>query len=197
MGPKQRRGETTVERVLDCALDLYSAGGEEGVTVSAVTSASGVSAGSVYHHFGSLQGVLTALAHRWLGRLLAELAGAVERSEGDARSGIEALVGAYLRFVREHPDAARLMHSVTVDRHAMEQGRQVRGSQEARLAPLAVWLLARQEAGEVAALPPAVLEALVMGPVTALARRWLALGDVDLDETAPALAHRVWRSVSP
>ncbi|MFF2652099.1 TetR/AcrR family transcriptional regulator [Streptomyces sp. NPDC058045] len=197
MGPKQQRGEATVAQVLDCALELYAASGEAGLTVGAITSASGVSAGSVYHHFGSLQGVLAALAERWLGRMLTEMTAALGRADEDARGGVEAVIRAYLGFVRHHPEASRLMHSVAVDRHAMEHGRQLRSNQEARLAPLANWLHARREAGQLAQLPVPVLESLVLGPVTAIARRWISIGDIDLDEALRTLPDHVWRSVSP
>lgn len=78
MSPKQQRGEATAAQVLDCALELYAAHGEDGLTLAAITSASGVSAGSIYHHFGSLQGVALALAQSWLGRLLGEVGAALE-----------------------------------------------------------------------------------------------------------------------
>lgn len=196
MSPKQQRGEATAAQVLDHALELYASRGEAGLTLSALTSASGVSAGSIYHHFGSLQGVALALAQSWLGRLLEELAGALEQVEG-AREGVHAVTRAYLRFVQEHPDAARLMHSVTADREITEHARQIRGAQEARLAPLAAWLHAHQQSGELVALPLPVLESLILGPVTGIARRWLSVGDIDIEEAARTVPYHIWRSVSP
>ncbi|MGW6577697.1 TetR/AcrR family transcriptional regulator, partial [Streptomyces sp. NPDC054945] len=68
--PKQQRGEATVEQVLDAALHLYAASGEAGLNLGTITGASGVSSGSIYHHFGSLDGVLAALATRSLEELL-------------------------------------------------------------------------------------------------------------------------------
>ncbi|MEV6160600.1 TetR/AcrR family transcriptional regulator [Streptomyces sp. NPDC052052] len=194
MSPKQQRGEATAAQVLDCALDLYASRGEAGLTLGAITSASGVSAGSIYHHFGSLQGVVAALAHSWLGRLLDELVGALKQVE-DARGGVHAVARTYLRFVQAHPDAARLMHSVTADRENTAHAHQVRGAQEARLAPLAAWLHAHQESGELAALPLPVLESLILGPVTGIARRWLSVGDIDIEEAARTVPHHIWRSV--
>ncbi|MCX4446010.1 TetR/AcrR family transcriptional regulator [Streptomyces sp. NPDC087866] len=196
MSPKQQRGEATAAQVLDCALELYAAHGEDGLTLAAITSASGVSAGSIYHHFGSLQGVALALAQSWLGRLLGEVGAALE-GVPDARDGVHALTEAYLRFVQEHPDAARLMHSVTADREAITNARQLRGAQEARLAPLAAWLHAHRESGELAALPLPVLESLLLGPVTSIARRWLAVGDIDIEEAVRTVPYHIWRSVSP
>ncbi|WP_330314278.1 MULTISPECIES: TetR/AcrR family transcriptional regulator [unclassified Streptomyces] len=196
MSPKQQRGEATAAQVLDTALELYADQGEAGLTLNAITSASGVSAGSIYHHFGSLQGVVLALAQSWLGRLLGEVVGALQQVT-DARGGVRALTETYLRFIQEHPDAARLMHSVTVDREAITNARQLRGAQEARIAPLAAWLHAHQESGELVALPIPVLESLILGPVTSIARRWLAVGDIDIEEAIRTVPYHIWRSVSP
>ncbi|PZT77438.1 MULTISPECIES: TetR/AcrR family transcriptional regulator [unclassified Streptomyces] len=196
MSPKQQRGAATAAQVLDSALELYASRGEAGLTLAAITSASGVSTGSVYHHFGSLHGVVLALAQSWLGRLLEELAGELGRVTG-ARAGVHAVTEAYLRFVQEHPDASRLMHSVTADRELVTDARQIRGAQEARIAPLAAWLHAHRESGELVALPLPVLESLILGPVTGIARRWLALGDIDIEEAARTVPEHIWRSVSP
>ncbi|MFE7577480.1 TetR/AcrR family transcriptional regulator [Streptomyces sp. NPDC057521] len=196
MSPKQQRGEATAAQVLDTALELYAEQGEAGLTLNAITSASGVSAGSIYHHFGSLQGVVLALAQSWLGRLLGEVVESLQQAT-DARGGVRALTETYLRFIQEHPDAARLMHSVTADREAITNARQLRGAQEARIAPLAAWLHAHQESGELVALPIPVLESLILGPVTSIARRWLAVGDIDIEEAIRTVPYHIWRSVSP
>ncbi len=200
MSPKQQRGEATVEQVLDAALGIYASSGEAGLTLGAITTASRVSAGSIYHHFGSLDGVVAALARRSVGQLLKNLVAvknlvAALVQETDARSGIRAVVLAYLDFVQAHPDAARLMHSVTVDREVMANAGQIRDSQEARLAPIALWIHAHQESGELAALSAPLIESLVMGPVVAVVRRWLTVGDVDLKEAARELPDHIWRAV--
>ncbi|MEV2252174.1 TetR/AcrR family transcriptional regulator [Streptomyces sp. NPDC050147] len=197
MSPKQQRGEETADRLLDAALRVYADSGEQGVTVGALTKASGVSLGSLYHHFGSVDGLMSALLQRWLGRLLTELAVSVERSR-TARTGIRALVRAYLKFIQENPDGARLLHSSYADRLGMAQARQLRDAQEARLSPLTVWMQQHVDSGEVAPLPMSLVEGLVLGPVVATARRWLAgFDDVDLDEAARLLPERIWRSIVP
>lgn len=197
MSPKQQRGEETADRLLDAALRVYADSGEQGVTVGALTKASGVSLGSLYHHFGSVDGLMSALLQRWLGRLLVEMSTSVERSR-TARTGIRALVRAYLKFIQENPDAARLLHSSYADRLGMAQARQLRDAQEARLSPLTAWMQQHVDSGEVAPLPMSLIEGLVLGPVVATARRWLAgFEDVDLDQAARVLPERVWRSITP
>ncbi|MEU3662848.1 TetR/AcrR family transcriptional regulator [Streptomyces sp. NPDC032940] len=195
MSPKQQRGEATVELLLDTALRLYGEEGEQGLTVNAVTRASGVSLGSLYHHFGSIDGLVNALLVRWLERLLGEMLTALERSR-TARTGVRALVRAYLSFVRDHPEAGRLLHSSRADRLGMAQAKQLRDAQEARLTPLAGWLQRYVDKGEIAPLSPPLLESLVLGPVIGASRRWLTLGDIDLDEAARVLPERIWRTVS-
>ncbi|MCT9082589.1 TetR/AcrR family transcriptional regulator [Streptomyces fulvoviolaceus] len=196
MSPKQQRGVATADLLLDAALRVYAEKGEQGLTVSAVTKASGVSLGSLYHHFGSIDGLVEALTLRWMGRMLGDVVTALQRSR-TARSGIGALVRAYLDFIQEHRDAALLVHSPAADRKGMADGNQARASQEAPVSAFAAWFQPHIEAGEIAPLPMPLIESLVLGPVIGLARRWLSgIEDVDLDEAARILPERIWRSVS-
>lgn len=110
MSPKQHRGEVTSDLLLEAALRVFVESGEQGLTVNAVIRTSGVSLGSLYHHFGSLDGLIGALSHRWLDRLLGELTKAL-RNAGTARAGIAGAVEAYLTFIQEHRGPALLLHS--------------------------------------------------------------------------------------
>ncbi|MGW1812232.1 TetR/AcrR family transcriptional regulator [Streptomyces sp. NPDC002125] len=195
MSPKQHRGEVTSDLLLDAALRVFVASGEQGLTVSAVVEASGVSLGSLYHHFGSIDGLIAALSHRWLDRLLGELAKALGDS-GTAEEGIAAVVEAYLAFVREHSGPALLLHSPLSDRKGMARGRELRDAQEARVSELGGWIQLRVDSGELAPLPLPLIESLVLGPVVAVARRTLSgIDDIDLDEAARLLPEQIWRSV--
>ncbi|MFS8204823.1 TetR/AcrR family transcriptional regulator [Streptomyces sp. CWNU-52B] len=196
MSRKQQRGEATAALLLDAALRVFAESGEQGLTVNAVTKASGVSLGSLYHHFGSLDGLLVALAHRWLGQLLGELVTALEGTR-TARSGIDALVRSYLGFTKEHPDAALLVHSPIVDRMGMADGQELRDTQATKVSAFALWIQPHVASGEVAPLPLPLIESLVLGPVVAVARRWLSgIDDIDLDDAARILPERIWQSVS-
>jgi len=198
MSPKQHRGEVTADLLLDAALRVFAEQGEQGLTVNAVTKASGVSLGSLYHHFGSLDGLHDALAQRWLSRLLEDLVTAL-RSTRTARTGIRAIVRTHLTFVREHRDAALLLHSTRTDQRNMTKARELRDSQEARLSVFALWIQSHVDSGELAPLPPALIESLVLGPLVGFVRRWLSgVDDIepDLDEAARVLPERIWRSVA-
>ncbi|MFD5136017.1 TetR/AcrR family transcriptional regulator [Streptomyces sp. NPDC058378] len=195
MSPKQLRGEVTSQLLLDAALRVFAASGEQGLTVNAVIRESGVSLGSLYHHFGSIDGLIATLSHRWLDRLLGELATAL-RESGSAREGIAAAVRVCLTFVQEHREPALLLHSPLADRKSMTRGKEFRDAQEARISEVGLWIRLHIESGELAPLPLPLVESLVMGPVVAVARRSLSgIDDVGLDEAARLLPERIWRSV--
>ncbi|MBP0452713.1 TetR/AcrR family transcriptional regulator [Kitasatospora sp. RG8] len=197
MSPKQQRGEATVELLLSTALRVYAESGQEGFTVTAVTTASKVSLGSLYHHFGSFDGLAAALYIRCLERLFDEMTAALERSR-TARTGVRALVLAYLRFTQEHRDAALFLHASAYSGYLAARAEQIRAAKAARMAVIGAWMRPRMERGEIAPVPGPMVEVLVMGPVAEAARRWLSdTYDLDLAEAARILPESIWRSLRP
>ncbi|MFL1381657.1 TetR/AcrR family transcriptional regulator [Nocardiopsis protaetiae] len=197
MPPKQKRGEATVERLLAAALELYASPGRRSFTVNAVTDAGDASLGSLYHHFGSFEGLTVALYLRWLERLCDRMHEAVF-SARDARQGVRALVEAYLRFTVENPDAAFLLHTFAASGLDEEHVRRIRRAKDERLAGIMAWVRERVEAGEIAPMPGPMIEALAIGPVAEVARRWASdTYDVDLAEAERVLPDRIWRSLRP
>jgi len=59
-GVRAQRTRRTRDSVLAVALDQLDAGGEAAVRVDLISAASGVSIGSIYHHFGDREGVIAA-----------------------------------------------------------------------------------------------------------------------------------------
>ncbi|WP_374200877.1 TetR/AcrR family transcriptional regulator [Streptomyces bambusae] len=194
---KQQRGEATVELILTTALRVYAEQGQQGFTVNAVTAASGVSLGSLYHHFGSFDGVAAALYIRCMGRLFDDMVEALRRSR-TARTGIRALVKAYLRFTEEHRDAALFLHASAYSGYLALHAKEIRAVKEAKLAPVIEWMRPRMEKGEIAPVPAALVEVLVIGPACEAARRWLSdTYDLDLAEAERVLPDRIWQALRP
>ncbi|WP_017241368.1 TetR/AcrR family transcriptional regulator [Streptomyces sp. SS] len=197
MSPKQQRGEATVERLLTTALRVYADSGQQGFTVNAVSAASGVSLGSLYHHFGSFDGLAAALYIRCMEQLCGEVVAALTRTR-TGRTGVRAVITAYLRFTEEHPDAALFIHASAYSGHLVAHADRIRAAKEPLLSAIGDWIRPLAEAGEIAPTPGPVIEALVIGPAAETARRWLSSTyDVDLAEAARVLPDRVWRSLSP
>ncbi|MCK2216963.1 TetR/AcrR family transcriptional regulator [Actinomadura sp. ATCC 31491] len=191
MTPHKRSAET-IRRLLDTALELPPGD----FTLRAVTERSGVSMGSLYHHFGSLEGLAAALYGRCMDELLDTLIAAVESAAG-ARDGVREAVRAYLRFTAEHPDRARFIHAAPYAIDLGPHADRIAAGKAARLERLNRWIGAHMAAGAVAPLPAAQVEMLLIGPVAEVTRRWLAgVPEIDLAEAARVLPDRIWRALS-
>lgn len=66
-GPLERRPSTR-ERILEVVIDQLATGGEAAVRVDDVRDRSGVSVGSIYHHFGDRDGLIVAAQLRRFAR---------------------------------------------------------------------------------------------------------------------------------
>lgn len=197
MRPKQQRGEATVDRLLAAALQVYAEAGHEGFTVQAVTGSSGVSAGSLYHHFGSFDGLAAALYARCMERLFDRMADALTRSR-TGRTGVRAIVTAYLDFTEEHPDAALFLHASAYAAYLTAHAEEIRAAKEPFRHAVTAWLGPRIAAGEIVPVPGTLIEAVVIGPIAEVARRWLSSTyDADLAEARKILPDLIWRSLRP
>lgn len=99
---------STKDALLTHALTLFTARGYDAVGVQKLVSASGVTKPTLYHHFGSKEGVLRALLEGAEGSLLGPLEHA-SRYQGDLPRHLREIVRVYLAFVRAQPDLYRLL----------------------------------------------------------------------------------------
>jgi AcrR family transcriptional regulator len=65
MRPKRANGATTLNRLLDAALTIWSEEGLEGITMDAVAKRAGNTRGTVYHHFAD-RGELIVATRNWM-----------------------------------------------------------------------------------------------------------------------------------
>lgn len=197
MAPKQKRGEVAAERLLDAALEVYARGGHGAFTVHAISAASGVSLGSLYHYFGNADGLAAALYARCMGELLDALIAPLEASRG-ARAGIVAIVQAYLGFTVDRPAVARFIHASAYASFLPAHASTIAAAKAPRMARILAWLRPHVEAGRVVALPAPIIEMLVIGPVAETARRFLAdPTSIDIALAARHLPERIWRALEP
>jgi AcrR family transcriptional regulator len=191
---KQRRGEETARRALDAALAVHDEAGQGGFTVQAVVAASGVSLGSLYHHFGSFDGLAAALYTRCMAGLLDGIVAALERAR-TPRGGIRAVVTAYLRFVEESPREARFIHASSYAGYLPAHAAEIDAMKAPRMARMAAWLAPHVRNGSVVDIPDPLTEMLLIGPVAELSRRHLAGAPGDLAKAARVLPDRIWASL--
>lgn len=197
MSPKHQGTDETVARILAEALRVHAERGHEGFTMKAVIAATGMSSGSLYHHFGSFDGLAAALYARCMADLLDALLDALE-GVTDARAGVESVTRAYLHFTRERSGAARFIHSSAYAAYLPKHAAVIAELKAPRIAKLIAWMGPHVAGGRVARLSPVMMEMLLIGPAAETARRWLSdPGSVDLDEAAAVLPSRIWASLQP
>ncbi|GAB3009360.1 TetR/AcrR family transcriptional regulator [Saccharothrix stipae] len=172
--------------MLDAALALVDEGGLDAVTISALTARSGVSNGSVYHHFGSRAGLFSVLYGESFAHCVAAMVPALDA--GDAQRAVRAVVARYLGWVAEHPGRARLLYAApsTADPAVKAEV----------FEPVARWFAVRMAAGEVREFPLWALDPVVMGPAHECARRHL-MGALDLAAATDVVGDAVWAAVAP
>lgn len=180
-----RDGTATRTKILDAAVALADRG-VDAITIEALTDASGAANGSIYHHFGSRRGVLSAAVDRVFADAMAAAAPAL-----DGRPAPEAIadfVGRYVAWVRTHRREATILYGAPLALDSSE----VSSAKQAAFAPVATWLVDRMEGGEVRTTDLDLVDPVAFGPVHETCRRWLAHPDAfDLEATSPTLADAV------
>jgi AcrR family transcriptional regulator len=94
------RGRATRERVIRAATELFAARGFDGTSTEAVLKASGVSRGSLYHHFANKEALFRAVLTDLQARLGADLA-AVGQQAGEPIAAMRAGALEWLRMARD------------------------------------------------------------------------------------------------
>jgi AcrR family transcriptional regulator len=189
-----------VQRRLDvvaAGLQLLAEHGLSGISIEALRKGSGASVGSLYHHFGNLDGVLGAMYQQALDHYRSGLVEALGRRRG-AKGKVTTLVTHYLAWSEANPAWADfLLH-----------GRQHQGVQKVessirrdtdRFARKVLEVFAPHiERNEVRCIPPEAYTAIVVGPAESIVRRWLA-GRTKTLPTAMAdcLSDAAWRALAP
>jgi AcrR family transcriptional regulator len=184
-----RRASTARRReaILDAALECFATLGYDQTTLADIRERAGASTGSIYHHFGSKEQIAASLYVDGVRQTQEAGLAALLRTR-TARSGIAALVGAYIDWVVEHPAMARFLFAMrhapfvddTNDATIDDLNRDVR-TRAAR------WMADRVAAGELPDLAPEMRWAIVFGPCRHWAGSWLR----DATVTAPDQAKRI------
>jgi TetR/AcrR family transcriptional regulator len=98
----------TKDDMLKAALTLFSAEGYDKVGIQRIVDAVGVKKPTLYHYFGSKNGLLVALLENHFAPFWQDLR---ERAvyRGDITLTLETLAKSYFRFATEHPKFYRLV----------------------------------------------------------------------------------------
>jgi AcrR family transcriptional regulator len=108
-----RRGTRSREAVLDAAERVMAKHGYDGATINAIVDEARIPASSVYHYFGSKDGVLLAVMQRGAERFFASLPPNEQRL-GEPVEHLTLAMQALVHALEEQPDFLRLLVAMTV-----------------------------------------------------------------------------------
>lgn len=181
------------DAILDAALKVFAEQGVAAASIERIRELSGASTGSIYHYFGSKEGIAGALYVVCLADYQREFLAAVE-SKDRPRDFIEAGVRQHLTWVAANHDRAIFL---TTAREALTLAdvaelREFNSRFFGRLMELfAPWI----EVGRIRQLPLNLLEAIWIGPSQELTRHWLAGRVGTLEDAADTLATAAWNAL--
>jgi len=183
------------EAILAAALSVFTEKGIEVTTIDDIRQRSQASVGSIYHHFGTKEGIAAALfvasLDDYWGRLVAAIDG-----ETLAQRAIRALLDAHIHWIVANPDLARFLFS---RRQAVSAAHEdmVRQHTADHLKRLFHFFKPWLKDGTLRRMPFELYVAILMGPAQELSRHWLG-GRVSLDprEAIDELSGAAWRSLA-
>ena len=102
---------TTERRILSAAADLLEKDGAEALTTRAVCQVAGVTAPTLYHHFGDKNGLLSAVVAQGVSTFMARKR--AKRQTADALADLKRGWDGWIAFALERPNLFRLMTEST------------------------------------------------------------------------------------
>ena len=192
-----RRVTTAARRqvILDAALGLFTTRGLRATSVEDIRSASGASNGSLYHHFGSKEGIAAALYAAAI-EDYQRGAVAVFKSAASVEAAFRGCVEHYLHWVEGHRELALLMLAVEYTDVRELAADRVAALNEAFRAEVGEWMEARAETGELPDVPRDLLLPAVLGPARRFAELWLeGKTQTRIGDAARTLAEVSWHGL--
>lgn len=159
--------------ILAAALACFNEQGIEATPIGAICARAGASVGSVYHHFGSKEGIAIALLAEGLSANAAQLEARL-RGLRSARAAVQALVGSLVDWIGANPEWARYIYAVSAGRLAVAGAAQLREVNARYAGVIERCFGPHLKAGAFRRLPRECFASLALGPVHDYARRWLA-----------------------
>lgn len=191
------RQPSTRDRALAAALELFDSQGVAATTIEQLRDASGISTGSLYHHFGSREGLIAALYEDLLQHYRAVLAPALAGC-GGPRPLLDTFVATHIGWAVTHPAATRFLaeHRRNPAVTGTAETRLQRGTADF-LRPLLAQLKPAMDAGLLRPLPPELLLSQVLGPVQTWLKLWLdGHSSLKPDAAVRQLADLIWAAVA-
>jgi TetR/AcrR family transcriptional regulator len=172
------------ERILKSALTLFSERGYDATSVREICTASGITKPTLYHFYGSKEGVYRALVDGALDRMKVNITRALEE-DGSLADRLRRLILTYFEATRREPDLARFIAALIHGPPSSAPRTDLLTFYDHVLAQVAGVMAAAEERGEVSPGPADVRLLVLMGAVGEAVHGYLLVGRPEL---TPALA---------
>lgn len=186
---------STRDLILGAALAAFDEAGYGSTSMSDIRRVTGVSTGSLYHHFPGKQQLAAALFVQGLADYQQGFLVMLRRAP-DAQTGIRGGVVFHLRWARENRAMARFLLRA-MDADIAAAARADAGPMSRRfLREVHEWLEEPVGAGRILRLPRELLYPIWIGPAQELVRQWLGgRAKTAVGEAEATLADNAWRSL--
>lgn len=163
------------DRILMKALQLFSQQGYDATSVREICAAADVTKPTLYHFYGSKEGVYRAIVEGALERFRSELLRALS-GEGPLRDQLVRLASAYLDAARREPDIARFVMALVHNPPRSAPATDFAGFYDGILAGLAQVLGTAVASAEIAPGPTEIRLLVLMGALGEAVHGFLLVG---------------------
>jgi len=188
---------TAKQLILQAALACFDEKGYEATTTSAICTASGVSNGSLFHHFGSKEGIASALFLNALEDYHEALLSGL-RLDMSAPEGIEYLISSHISWVVDNRGAAQFLFE-QARAEWLSSIREAQTQENNLFAEgISQWRDPLIKAEKIRPEIRDMFFSQLIGPAQLMVRRWLAAKDTqNLRRHIPVLTECATRAVLP
>lgn len=191
---RQTRTSELKHRVMAAALLRFTESGIERTNVGDILKDADCSVGSMYHHFGSKEGIAEALFIDGLKKFNEALLD-VLLTHRKAEPGVKSIVHSCCSWVTEQPQLAAYMLSREI-KLSEEAKRELRELDQWFKESLTAWFAPHIEAGVLKNLHFNLYVPLISGPTLEYSRMWLSGRYTRSPETvSKVMAEAAWQSV--
>ena len=169
----RQRSKSTRQQIIDVATRLVVARGHEQMSFKELIELSGISNGSIFHHFPTKDHLLEEIFVRERRRYLGHVARCILAHEGDPCAALgEGARGAVLYQARQPRRHYRLVTQFThsewvASKQGLWEALKVEIEQ-----PVIEWAMPHLANGTLPALPPATIQSLMLGPAELVFHQW-------------------------